>query len=75
MWLGQSILLGRSRLLLRLRVLLVRAEQLDLSSLNLRGDRLGVRLEQVQRLAVLLCMEHESVRKVEVESTYMNGKA
>ena len=67
LWLGLvDLVLGCCRLLLGLRVLLVRAEQLDLSSLQLRGHRLGVGLEQVQRLAVLLCVKQDNVRTADV---------
>ena len=67
--LGDRVL-DRHRLLLGLRVLLVRAEQLDLSSLELRRYRLGVGLEQVQRLAILLYIEYAKVSKVDRSKMY-----
>ena len=49
------LLLRRHRLLLRLLELAERAQQINFPPLGARRDRLGAALQQVQRLACLLC--------------------
>ena len=74
--LGLGILVLRNwLLLLGLCILFVGAEQLDLSSLQLGGDWLRSRLEQMEGLAVLLCIEFAKVRNENEMSTYGRGRA